>query len=57
MFYGYAVLTCGLAQPPLQRPGNYVRYSERLAAELAKTHDGGVIWANQFDNTANMQGH
>ena len=42
---------------PYKDPGNYVRYSERLAAELAKTHDGGVIWANQFDNTANMQGH
>ena len=41
---------------PYKDPGNYVRYSERLAAELAKTHDGGVIWANQFDNTANMQG-
>ena len=30
---------------------------ERLAAELAETHDAGVIWANQFDNTANMRGH
>ena len=42
---------------PYKDPGNYVRYSETLAAELAKTHDGGVIWANQFDNTANMKGH
>ena len=42
---------------PYKDPGNYVRYSETLAAELAKTHDAGVIWANQFDNTANMQGH
>ena len=25
--------------------------------ELAKIHDGGVIWANQFDNTSNMRGH
>ena len=42
---------------PYKDPGNYVRYSETLAAELAATHNGGVIWANQFDNTANMQGH
>ena len=39
---------------PYKDPSNYVRYSERLAAELAKTHDGGVIWANQFD--CNMRG-
>ena len=42
---------------PYKDPGNYVRYSETLAAELEATHGGGVIWANQFDNTANMQGH
>ena len=36
---------------------NYVRYSERLAEELAETHDAGVIWANQFDNTANADEH
>ena len=42
---------------PYKDPGNYVRYSERLANELAETHPGGVIWANQFDNTANMRGH
>ena len=42
---------------PYKDPGNYVRYSERLAKELAKTSPGGVIWANQFDNTANMRGH
>ena len=42
---------------PYKNPNNYVRYSEALAKELAKTHDGGVLWANQFDNTANLQGH
>ncbi len=42
---------------PYRDPGNYVRYSERLAKEMAATHPGGVIWANQFDNTANMRGH
>ena len=42
---------------PYKNPNNYVRYSEALAKELASTHNGGVIWANQFDNTANMKGH
>ena len=42
---------------PYKDPGNYVRYSEHLAEELAETHEAGVIWANQFDNTANLQGH
>ncbi len=38
-------------------PNNYVRYSGRLAEELAKTEPNGAIWANQFDNTANRQAH
>jgi cysteine synthase A len=42
---------------PYSNPGNYVRYSGRLAEELAKTETNGVIWANQFDNTANRQAH
>jgi cysteine synthase A len=42
---------------PYSNPGNYVRYSGRLAEELAKTEPNGVIWANQFDNTANRQAH
>jgi len=42
---------------PYRDPGNYVRYSEQLAKELAQSHPGGVIWANQFDNTANMRRH
>jgi cysteine synthase A len=42
---------------PYANPGNYVRYSETLAAELAKTEDNGVLWANQFDNQANRMGH
>lgn len=42
---------------PYRDPGNYVRYSERLAAELAQTEANGAIWANQFDNTANREGH
>ncbi|KPF65853.1 cysteine synthase [Bosea sp. AAP35] len=38
-------------------PNNYVKVSGRLAAQLAKTEANGAIWANQFDNTANRQGH
>lgn len=42
---------------PYRNPNNYVRYSGRLAAELAKTAPNGAIWANQFDNVANRQAH
>jgi cysteine synthase A len=42
---------------PYKDPGNYVRVSERLAGELAETEPNGAIWANQFDNLANRDGH
>lgn len=42
---------------PYRDPNNYVRYSGRLAAALAKTEPNGAIWANQFDNVANRQAH
>ena len=42
---------------PYRNPNNFVRYSERLARELARTTKEGVIWANQFDNIANRQAH
>ena len=42
---------------PYANPNNYVRYSSRLAAEMAKTEPNGAIWANQFDNVANRQAH
>ncbi|QFT92861.1 Cysteine synthase [Roseovarius sp. THAF9] len=42
---------------PYSNPNNFVRYSERLAQKLAETSERGVIWANQFDNTANRQAH
>jgi cysteine synthase A len=42
---------------PYKDPRNYVRESERLAAELAETEPNGAIWANQFDNLANREGH
>lgn len=42
---------------PYSNPNNYVKYSGRLAAELAEKNPGGAIWANQFDNVANRRGH
>ncbi|TAK86507.1 MAG: cysteine synthase A [Betaproteobacteria bacterium] len=36
---------------PYKDPNNYVHVSERLAKEL------GAFWANQWDNTANRNGH
>jgi cysteine synthase A len=42
---------------PYRNDNNYVKYSGRLAEELAKTEPNGAIWANQFDNVANRNGH
>ncbi|HVM79827.1 MAG TPA: cysteine synthase A [Stellaceae bacterium] len=42
---------------PYSNPNNYVRYSERLAAEIAASEPNGAIWANQFDNVANRRAH
>ena len=36
---------------PYRDPGNYVHVSRRLAEET------GAVWANQFDNVANREGH
>ncbi len=42
---------------PYRDPNNYVKYSQRLAIELNKTEENGAVWANQFDNIANKNGH
>ncbi|GAA2822120.1 cysteine synthase A [Aminobacter aminovorans] len=42
---------------PYKNPNNYVKVSGRLAEQLAKTEPNGAIWANQFDNVANREGH
>ncbi len=42
---------------PYSNPGNYIRQSETLADELNKSEKKGVLWANQFDNVSNMNGH
>ncbi|MGA3304264.1 MAG: cysteine synthase A [Methylovirgula sp.] len=42
---------------PYSDPNNYVKLSGRLAEKLARDNPQGAIWANQFDNVANRQGH
>ncbi len=42
---------------PYANPNNYVKVSGRLAEQLDKREPQGAIWANQFDNVANRQGH
>ncbi len=42
---------------PYRDPNNYVHVSERMARELATKEANGAIWANQFDNVANRNGH
>ena len=36
---------------PFRDPGNYIHVSQRLAEQM------GAVWANQFDNQANREGH
>lgn len=42
---------------PYKDPENYVRQSERVAAEYAAKEPNGALWANQWDNPANWKGH
>jgi cysteine synthase A len=42
---------------PYKNPDNYVHQAERFAAELAKTEPRGVLYANQWDNLSNRNGH
>lgn len=42
---------------PYANPNNYVKVSGRLAERLEQTEPNGAIWANQFDNVANRDGH
>ncbi len=42
---------------PAADPNHYVKVSQRIAEELARTEPHGAIWANQFDNVANRDGH
>lgn len=42
---------------PAASDNHYPKVARRLAEEKAKTEHNGAIWANQFDNVANRQGH
>jgi cysteine synthase A len=42
---------------PAASDNHYPKVARRLAEEKARTEPNGAIWANQFDNTANRQGH
>src|SRR5262249_12496538 len=42
---------------PYKNPNSYVHYSRRLAEALAGSDPKGVVWANQWDNTANRRAH
>jgi cysteine synthase len=42
---------------PYNDPNNYVHVAERLAAELAAREPNGVLYANQWDNLSNRDGH
>ena len=42
---------------PYRDPGNYIRVSQSMAQEMQKIPNSNVIWANQFDNIANKNGH
>jgi cysteine synthase A len=42
---------------PFKNPNHYVHQAEKLAEELAKTESGGVLYANQWDNLSNREGH
>jgi cysteine synthase A len=42
---------------PYANPNHYVKYSARLAEEMAQSEPHGAVWANQFDNVANRQAH
>jgi cysteine synthase len=42
---------------PYANPNNYVKVSGRLADELAESEVNGAVWANQFENVANRDGH
>ena len=42
---------------PYSDHNNYVKVSGRIAEKLNEEHPGSALWANQFDNIANREGH
>jgi len=57
-----AIRLCGaelreIPAVPYRNPNNYVHVAERTAKELAESEQHGVLYANQWDNVANREGH
>ncbi|MBN8607536.1 MAG: cysteine synthase A [Caulobacterales bacterium] len=42
---------------PAANENHYPKVARRIAEELAASEPNGAVWANQFDNVANRQGH
>lgn len=42
---------------PFKNPENYVHVAARLAEELAASEPNGVLYANQWENLSNAEGH
>lgn len=42
---------------PFRDPNHYIHQAERTAEELSATEAHGVLYANQWDNVANRDGH
>ena len=42
---------------PYSNPNNYIKQSQKIAEDLKKKDNNGVIWANQFDNIVNAEAH
>ena len=42
---------------PAASDAHYTKVARRIAEDKAKSDPNGAIWANQFDNVANRQGH
>jgi Cysteine synthase len=42
---------------PYKDENNFVKVAARMTEELKSSNNHGVVWANQFDNTANSKGH
>jgi cysteine synthase len=42
---------------PASSENHYTKVAKRIAEERNKSEPNGAIWANQFDNIANRQGH
>ena len=42
---------------PYSNPNNYIKQSKKIAEELSRKHNFGVVWGNQFDNVVNTKAH